>query len=107
MFGENNYIFLGTLDTKELTLAWESVNPLQVNEFIMPEYRLVNFSTTEAFACYGDTFPSPREFPNLRELSSDPGGCSENINGSRKENQNEMYQILIIDLFQKTTALSF
>jgi hypothetical protein len=50
----------GTLTTEDLVLSWDSIHPVEIAEFIRPEYSIVDHSTANATSCYGDTFPSPR-----------------------------------------------
>ena len=53
-------VFPGTLNFQDLVLTWEGINPLEINNFIMPEYNMKSYDTRYALTCYTDEFPSPR-----------------------------------------------
>ena len=43
-----------------MELHWESLNALEFNNFVIPEYQLTSFKTLSGVTCYSNTFPSPR-----------------------------------------------
>lgn len=51
---------LGTLNSNDMVLEWEPRNPVEINDFILPEYSLMSFKTFERLSCYSEGFPSPR-----------------------------------------------
>ncbi len=60
----------------DLLLEWESVDPLQVNRFILPLYELSDTVTVSATSCYPESTPSPRH----RWMRTGGGGAA----GSRR-----------------------
>ncbi|TRY68500.1 hypothetical protein TCAL_11275 [Tigriopus californicus] len=49
-----------TLNANDMLLEWEPRNPVEINDFIVPEYSLMSSKTFERLSCYSEGFPSPR-----------------------------------------------
>eukprot|EP00095_Tigriopus_kingsejongensis_P005391 snap_masked-scaffold770_size100439-processed-gene-0.9 protein:Tk05391 transcript:snap_masked-scaffold770_size100439-processed-gene-0.9-mRNA-1 annotation:"glycine receptor subunit alphaz1-like" len=69
-----------TLNANDLILEWERANPLEINDFILPEYALISYNTQQQISCYSETFPSPRfpmmGFSSSRDVFRDTSMCS-------------------------------
>lgn len=72
--GISFFLISGTLSTADLYLQWEPINSLEINEFLIPDYTMTNYSTRSGISCYSDTFPSPRFRPRRQHGVSPKGG---------------------------------